>query len=69
MEKEVFTVIALTHITFVVATSLMLGAESTTTLALAGIGSLPPDIDHSKNTVGKIHLPISVYTFISPYFL
>ena len=58
---EVFTVIALTHITFAVATSLMLGATSITTITLVGIGSLLPDIDHPKSTVGKLLLPISIY--------
>ena len=53
--------IALTHITFAVATSLMLGATSTTTITLVGIGSLLPDIDHPKSTVGKLFLPISIY--------
>ena len=53
--------IAITHITFAVATSLMLGAESTTTIALVGIGSLLPDIDHPRSTVGVIFSPISIY--------
>ncbi|MCK5780584.1 MAG: metal-dependent hydrolase [Psychrilyobacter sp.] len=53
--------IALTHITFAVATSLMLGATSTTTITLVGIGSLLPDIDYPKSTLGKLFLPISIY--------
>jgi len=53
--------IAITHMTFAVATSLMLGAESTSTIAMVSLGSLLPDIDHPKSTIGRIFLPISIY--------
>ena len=53
--------IALTHISFAVATSLMLGATSPMTITLVAVGSLLPDLDHPKSTVGRLLLPISTY--------
>jgi inner membrane protein len=38
----------------------MLGATSINTITLVGIGSLLPDIDHPKSTIGRLLLPISI---------
>jgi len=53
--------IALTHITFAVASTLMFGATSPITILLVAIGSLLPDLDHPKSTIGRLFYPISIY--------
>jgi len=40
---------------------MMLGATSTTTIALVSVGSILPDLDHPKSTIGRLLLPISLY--------
>lgn len=49
-----------THIVFGVVSSLLFGITGKIDLAFVTLGSLLPDIDHPKSSIGRIFYPISI---------
>ncbi len=53
--------IAPTHILFAISSSLLFGVTGKFQLLFIGLGSILPDIDHPKSSIGRVFYPISIF--------